>query len=118
MSSIIRPIYENIDSNEPFARDIYDRKKLAEDVTEILKKINSEFVVSIDADWGQGKTTFIKMWEEYLKKQEDINFIPIYYDAFKNDFTDDVFLSIAALIYSNLDTKTKNKKKNSEQNDL
>lgn len=115
MSYVIKPIYDNINPKDPFAKDIYKRENFAENITKTLKQIDSEFVISINAEWGQGKTTFLHMWEQYLKNQEDINFIPIYYDAFKNDFTDDIFLSIAALIYKNLDSKTRSDEKNIEQ---
>jgi hypothetical protein len=48
--------------------------------------------VLLDAPWGTGKTTFVKMWLGELAKAG----IPtIYFDAFTNDYHDDAFLTVA-----------------------
>lgn len=57
-------------------------------------------VVSIDAKWGDGKTAFVRSWIDRMGTESQL--IPIYYDAYKNDFTSDAFLSIAAAIQKNL----------------
>ncbi|MEM7759266.1 MAG: P-loop NTPase fold protein, partial [Cyanobacteria bacterium P01_A01_bin.40] len=66
----------------------------------IIENINDELVLAIDAPWGEGKTTFIKMWRGMLA-QEEIQ--SIYFDAFENDYQEDSFLAIAAEIYSIID---------------
>jgi hypothetical protein len=49
----------------------------------------------LDAEWGTGKTTFVKMWLGELAKAG----VPtIYFDAFANDYHDDAFLTVAGEI--------------------
>jgi predicted KAP-like P-loop ATPase len=49
----------------------------------------------LDAQWGTGKTTFVKMWLGELAK---IGIPTIYFDAFANDYHDDAFLTVAGEI--------------------
>ena len=48
--------------------------------------------MSLDGEWGSGKTTFIKMWQQLLKKNE---FSTIYFNAWECDYVDD---PLAAMI--------------------
>lgn len=101
MNIIIPPIYER--ENIDFTLDEYDffkRKKFTENLTKLFQNTSDGLVITIDSQWGDGKTTLIKVWEKELSL--DKQFIPIYYDAFKNDFTEDVFLSIAVKIHEAL----------------
>ena len=45
-------------------------------------------VISLDAHWGEGKSTFVEMWKALLKKDEKEI---VLFDAFKNDFSDEPF---------------------------
>lgn len=94
----------------PFANDELDRKDSAEALTQFVLSSNEPLVVCIDAPWGEGKTTFLKMWEQHLKD----NSIPsIYYNAWENDFTDDALISligeISIVINDLSDTEEHNK---------
>jgi KAP family P-loop domain len=60
-----------------------------------VRAFESPTVLLLDAQWGTGKTTFIKMWLGELAKSR----IPtIYFDAFANDYHDDAFLAVAGEI--------------------
>jgi len=101
MKIIIPPIYER--ENIDFTLDEYDffkRKKFINNLTDLFKNTSDGLVITIDSQWGGGKTSLIKVWEKALSLEEQ--FIPIYYDAFKNDFTQDAFLSIAVEIHEAL----------------
>jgi hypothetical protein len=76
--------------------DFFNRKDFSENLTNLFSSTEDSLTITINADWGEGKTTFIKLWEDELNKSE--NFIPIYYDAFENDFASDAFISIAVTI--------------------
>lgn len=66
----------------------------------MVSRSTDELVVSLDGKWGEGKTTFVKMWQGLLKE----NGVPsIYIDAFQNDYTEDAFISIASAITSYVD---------------
>ncbi|MGZ0078174.1 KAP family P-loop NTPase fold protein [Methylomonas sp. YC3] len=81
---------EIIEGN-PFANDELNRKGSAEVLTQFVLSADKSLVICIDAPWGQGKTTFLRMWEQHLKD----NKIPtIYFNAWENDFTDDALVSL------------------------
>ena len=61
-------------------------------------------VLALDAPWGEGKSTFIKMWRGYLK-QEKVQ--SIYFDAFENDYQQDPFLAISSQIYQLIEQSDK-----------
>ncbi|MEL6987697.1 MAG: P-loop NTPase fold protein [Cyanobacteria bacterium J06648_1] len=91
-----------IDPKEGFSsdKDIFKREQFGRNILNVIENINDELVLAIDAPWGEGKTTFIKMWRGMLAKEE---YTSIYFDAFENDYQDDPFLAIAAEIYSIID---------------
>lgn len=90
-------IVEDIDG---FTNDVLQRKSFGEALFNMVSRSTDELVVSLDGKWGEGKTTFVKMWQGLLKE----NGIPsIYIDAFQNDYTEDAFISIASAITSYVD---------------
>lgn len=80
-----------IDATDPFKNDVLDRKANIEILTQFITSYEQSIVLCIDAGWGQGKTTFIKMWQQYLKNQD----IPtIYFNAWESDYTDDALIAL------------------------
>lgn len=76
--------------------DIFNRKAYGEGLLNLIRNTDDELVVALDAQWGEGKSTFIKMWQGLLQE----NNIPhIYFDAFENDYQADPFLAISGEIY-------------------
>lgn len=101
MKILIPPLYERKDIDVALEEyDIFGRGKLVENLTSLFRNTSDGLVITIDGEWGDGKTTLIKRWEKKLT--EDEQFIPIYYNAFENDFIEDAFLSIAVNIHSAL----------------
>lgn len=89
----------SIPEENPFLNDSLNRKESAETLTQFVLSTNDPMVICIDAPWGQGKTTFLRMWEQHLKNQK----IPtIYFNAWENDFTDDALVSLIGEIGSAL----------------
>ncbi|MFI0414252.1 MAG: P-loop NTPase fold protein [Candidatus Thiodiazotropha sp.] len=72
-------------------RDIFNRAEYAKKLTEIISNTDDELVVGLDAPWGEGKTTFVKMWRGMLNDQ---GISSVYFDAFKNDFLEDPLLAL------------------------
>jgi hypothetical protein len=87
-------------------KDIFQRKNFAEKLSNLIENVSDELVLAIDAPWGEGKTTFVKMWQGMLKEQ---NIESIYFDAFQNDFLDDPLLALVGEVYSLLDEETETK---------
>lgn len=83
-------------------KDIFQRKHFAEELSNLISNVNDELVVGLDAPWGEGKTTFVKMWRGMLKEK---GIESIYFDAYKNDFLEDPFLALVGEVYSLLDSE-------------
>lgn len=93
-----------IDPANPFSSDKLKRGESAEILTQLLSLIEEPFVLSVTSPWGTGKTTFVKMWEQYLKNQ---GFECLYFNAWESDFNTDPLIpligEIQAEIISQLD---------------
>ena len=85
----------DIHNEEGFKQDILDRKGFGESLLNLIERSQDELVISLDGKWGEGKTTFVKMWQGLLSEN---NIPTIYIDAFANDYIDDAFISIASSI--------------------
>lgn len=76
----------DIPPQEPTLEDCFNRRQNIENLTLLVKTINQSFVMSIEAPWGCGKTTFIRMWQTYLEQQ---GHRCLYFNAWKNDYVED-----------------------------
>lgn len=84
-----------VEENDSFKNDALDRKSYGEALLNLVVRSSDELVVSLDGKWGEGKTTFVKMWRGLLAEANVPN---IYIDAFSNDHVDDAFISVASAI--------------------
>lgn len=101
-------VVEDLDA---FKNDALERKSFGEAFLNLVMRSNDELVISLDGKWGEGKTTFVKMWQGLLI---DAGVPSIYIDAFQNDYVDDAFISIAGAITSYVEAHSENGKKNTE----
>lgn len=93
-----------IDCSEGFTQenDLFNRELFANKLEKLIEISQDEnLVIAINDKWGNGKTTFLKMWESKIKKEN--KFKVVYFDAFKNDFQSDPFIAISSHIYSTID---------------
>lgn len=81
-----------INENNIFENDTLSREDTIKDLSKIIISNTEPFVFSINASWGSGKTTFVKMWQMYLKKQHNVN--SIYFSAWEDDFSKEPLISI------------------------
>jgi hypothetical protein len=86
-----------IGPSEGFApgRDIFGRKPFGERLIRMVTALEGPAVLLLDAPWGTGKTTFVKMWAGELRKERIAS---VYFDAFANDYQEDAFLAVASQI--------------------
>ena len=79
------------DVNITFDDCAVNRREFGVKLTNLVKNsYNESVVVALNAEWGEGKTAFVKMWQNMLG--ENGNKIPnIYIDAFEHDHLDDAF---------------------------
>ncbi|MEN8990379.1 P-loop NTPase fold protein [Avibacterium paragallinarum] len=85
--------FENIET--AWEGDLWHRRRLGEQLTSYVDRLNCGAVLALDARWGEGKTWFVRHWAKHLM---DTEHNVIYLDAFANDYLEDPFLTIAAEI--------------------
>ena len=83
-----------IEDTEGFdsTKDIFGRAEFGRGIANLLGISSDPLIIMLDAPWGTGKTTFIKMLAGHLRNE---GFPVIYFDAFENDHVDNGFLTIA-----------------------
>lgn len=77
--------------NDPFKNDLLGRQDSATTLTELICSTAEPLVLSINASWGEGKTTFLSMWRQLLTNKA-VN--TLYFNAWENDFSEDAFVSL------------------------
>lgn len=80
-----------ISNENPFEHDLLHRKQYADVLMQIVKNTKGGFTLSINADWGYGKTTFVKMWEASLQNE---GYKTIYFNAWETDFVADPMMAL------------------------
>ncbi|MCJ2131594.1 P-loop NTPase fold protein [Methylobacterium sp. E-045] len=85
-------------------KDIFRRKAIGDGLTNLVTSVDQPLVIALDAQWGSGKSTFLKMWAGELRKQE---IGVVLFDAFENDYLEDAFTAIAGQIVSLAKDKNK-----------
>ncbi len=86
-----------IDENEPFKNDVLNRKDCAENLTTLIQSSQSPLVLAVNAPWGMGKTTFIKMWQQHLKNEGHLT---LYFNTWENDHCEKPIVSFISEIES------------------
>ena len=89
----IRPEELKITTDNPFQHDLLDRKEPAELLTQLVDGIDGPCVMAIDAPWGAGKTTFLKMWSRHLRKN---GFPVVEFNAWETDHATDPFVALVS----------------------
>ncbi|HBP50074.1 P-loop NTPase fold protein [Pseudomonas sp.] len=75
-----------ISTSDIFVNDKLQRKESVKNVVELLKNISSPVVFSVNAPWGAGKTTYLRMLHSSLKIESKKS---IYFSAWETDFAED-----------------------------
>lgn len=87
-------------SEESLSADRLDRARYAEFLTNYLAAEGTQrnYVLNLNAEWGAGKTWFIKRWYMELKA----HYPTVYIDAWQQDFSDDPLLTVISSIIDQL----------------
>jgi hypothetical protein len=91
------------DTQNPFAKDPLQRGQCAENLTALVTRCGTPMVMTLSAPWGQGKTTFVKMWAQHLRNQKVES---IYFNCWENDYADDPLLTFMGAIQEYVDAGT------------
>lgn len=76
---------KEINKDNIWEGDLFSRNKVAEDFTKIITSIEQPFVLSINSNYGSGKTFFLKRWAEELKQNGET---VIFFNAWDCDFVE------------------------------
>ncbi len=98
----------NITPEEGFTKnDLFNHIIFGERLAGLISEATVPLAIALDAHWGIGKTTFLKMWAGYLRQEK---FPVIEFDAFANDYHDDPFIPLAGELVELIREKTPNEK--------
>ena len=96
----IQPREIVIPSDDPFKNDLLSRRDPAEVLTHIVGSIEGPCVLALDAAWGAGKTTFLKLWAQHLRNLE---FPVVEFNAWETDHSADPFTALSSELMKGLE---------------
>ena len=85
--------------DDPFQNDLLDRRGKAEVLTSLVSNIEGPCAMAVDAAWGAGKTTFLKMWAQHLR---NAGFPVVIFNAWETDASGDSFVALTSEITQGL----------------
>ncbi|MBN2181984.1 MAG: hypothetical protein JW715_08715 [Sedimentisphaerales bacterium] len=96
--------------------DKFGLEPFAEQLTKYLlveaQFVEGSFVLSLNSEFGSGKTTFFEMWKEKLKTEENPPNV-VLLNAWQSDFQGDALLAIISGLLESLGTSVDKKEKES-----
>ena len=95
----IQPKEIEIPPDDPFAYDLLGRRQPVEVFTRLITDVEGPCAVALDAAWGAGKTTFLKMWAQHLRNE---HYPVVEFNAWETDASGDPFLALSTEITSGL----------------
>ncbi|WP_294316812.1 P-loop NTPase fold protein [uncultured Chryseobacterium sp.] len=75
-----------IDKDDPFKNCLFNREKYADILNKVISNYNKNIVMAVNSEWGTGKSTFLRMWQQKLT---NTGFLTVYFNAWENDFEDE-----------------------------
>ena len=112
----IQPYEIDIPEKEPLENDLLNRRQSVEILTRLIGSVEGPCVLAVDAAWGAGKTTFLKIWSQYLRNE---GFPVVEFNAWETDYSENPFVALSSELMAGLDqykkrplaTKIKNTKR-------
>ena len=95
-----------VPEGDPFENDLLERKEPIEILTSLVNSIKGPCVMSLDAPWGAGKTTFINMWSKHLRNKE---FPVVEFNAWKTDHSDKPLSALSSELIDGLSQQNADK---------
>lgn len=94
-----RPDEITVERNAPFENDRLNRRPFVEKTTDLIKSLQEPFVLAMNAPWGSGKTTTLRMLEPHL---ESNGITTISFNAWEVDYTTDPLVPLIATLHERL----------------
>ncbi len=99
MSLPIKIVEQMIDPASPWTDDKLGRKECADVLTGLLANQTEPLTVSLNGEWGSGKTFMLKRWRQQL---ENDGYKAIYFNAWEDDFVPDPLVAILGQLQARL----------------
>ena len=99
----IQPREIEVPETDPFRNDLLGRRESVEVLTHLVGSLEGPCVLAVDAAWGNGKTTFLRIWAQYLRKQE---FPIVQFNAWETDFSGEPFIALSTELTDGLQEYT------------
>ena len=90
----------DVPPDNPFENDLLRRRPAVESLTRIVESANSPYVISVDAEWGAGKTAFLRMWSQHLRNE---GFHVLLFNAWETDFANSPFQALSGELTRSLE---------------
>ncbi|MCY4092977.1 MAG: P-loop NTPase fold protein [Caldilineaceae bacterium] len=97
----IKPDDIEIPHDDPFRHDLLDRKQSILILTNLLQNLETPYTMSIDASWGNGKTTFLNIWKQHLENED---FPVVSFNAWDTDFAEYPLIALTSELLNTLQT--------------
>ncbi len=98
----VRPEEVEVPEGNPFANDVLNREEPAAILTQLVDSIDGPCVLAVDAPWGAGKTTFMKMWSQHLRNE---GFPVVGFNAWDTDHAEDPFVALVSELTEELSVR-------------
>ena len=88
----VKPSEVKVTSDKPFEGDHLNREATVKTFANLVTSVESPCVFGVDADWGYGKSTFLRMFDQYLVNEG----IPVVsFNAWEADYFADPLTAIS-----------------------
>ena len=94
---------EAINEKNPWSDDKLKRQEAAQNLTNLLENQEDALTISLNGEWGSGKTFMLKRWQQQLKND---GYFAIYFNAWEDDFLTDPFVAIIGQLWKELCTSS------------
>lgn len=101
---IIKIKQYKVPHDDPFSGDIFKRKQLIESLVNLAIQLEEPMVLGLTAPWGHGKSTILERLKGHINNSHHNDVGYIHYDAYKNDYVSDVFISFVSSINNFLES--------------
>ena len=99
----IQPSEIEVPKDNPFRHDLLGRKEPVEILTHLVGNLEGPCVLALDAAWGTGKTTFLRIWAQHLRIE---GFPVVEFNAWETDFSGEPFVALSTELTEGLDEYT------------
>ena len=95
----VQPKEIEVCKDNPFQHDLLEREDFAATLAGVVDSIEGPCVLAIDATWGAGKSTFLRLWAQHLKNQ---GFSVLEFNAWETDCAEYPFIALSTALTEGL----------------